>query len=34
VHVLGNQRLLVSLPPALGSCIIFEARNTGVLNFD
>jgi len=34
VHVLGNQRLLVSLPPALGGVIVFEARNSGVLNFD
>ncbi|MNC94627.1 hypothetical protein D3C83_115260 [compost metagenome] len=34
VHVLGNQRLLVKLPPALGGVIVFEARNSGVLNFD
>jgi glyoxalase-like protein len=34
VHVLGSQRLLVKLPPDLGGMIIFEARDTGHLNFD
>lgn len=34
VHVLGNQRLLLKPPPAIGGSIIFEPRNSGVLNFD
>ena len=34
VHVLGSQRLLVKLPPAVGGIMIFEPRNSGVLNFD
>lgn len=34
VHVLGNKRLLVKLPPDLGGVIVFEARDTGYLNFD
>ena len=34
VHVLGNQRLLVKLPPAVGGIIVFEPMNSGVLNFD
>jgi hypothetical protein len=34
VNVLGNQRLLVELPPAVGGTVIFEPRNSGVLNFD
>jgi hypothetical protein len=34
VHVLGNQRLLVKLPAALGGLIVFEPMNSGVLNFD
>lgn len=34
VHVLGNRRLLVKLPPAVGGIVIFEPRNSGVLNFD
>ena len=34
VHVLGNRRLLVKLPPELGGMIVFEARGTGRLNFD
>jgi hypothetical protein len=34
VHVLGSQRLLVRLPPAIGGIVIFEPRNAGVLNFD
>lgn len=33
-HELDNRRLLVKLPPGLGGIIIFEARNSGVLNFD
>lgn len=34
VHVLGNQRLLVKLPAALGGIIVFEPLDAGVLNFD
>ncbi len=34
VHVLGNRRLLVKLPPAVGGIGIFEPGNSGVLNFD
>jgi len=34
VHVLGNQRLLVKPPQAVGGLMIFEPRNSGVLNFD
>jgi len=34
VHVLGSRRLLVKLPPALGGLVIFEPKNSGVLNFD
>ena len=34
VHVLGNQRLLVQMPPAVGGTLIFEPKNSGVLNFD
>ncbi len=34
VHVLGSQRLLVKLPQAVGGILIFEPRNSGVLNFD
>lgn len=34
VHVLGNRRLLVSLPPALGGLAIFEPSDAGTLNFD
>lgn len=34
VHVLGNQRLLVKLPPAVGGILIFEPKQSGVINFD
>jgi len=34
VHVLGNRRLLVKLPPAVGGIIIFEPAKSGALNFD
>jgi hypothetical protein len=34
VHVLGNQRLLAQMPPALGGILIFEPANSGVINFD
>jgi hypothetical protein len=34
VHVLGNRRLMVKLPAAAGGIIVFEPRNSGVLNFD
>lgn len=34
VHVLGNRRLLVKLPAALGGIIVFEPLDAGVLNFD
>lgn len=34
VHGLGDRRLLVKLPPGLGGIVIFEARNSGVLNFE
>jgi hypothetical protein len=34
VNVLGNQRLLVQMPPAVGGTLIFETRSSGVLNFD
>ena len=34
VHVLGNHRLLVNLPPAVGGIVIFEPNKSGVLNFD
>jgi len=34
VHVLGSQRLLVKPPQAVGGIMIFEPRNSGVLNFD
>lgn len=34
VHVLGNRRLLVKLPAAVGGIIVFEPGNSGVLNFD
>jgi hypothetical protein len=34
VHVLGNRRLLVQFPPEVGGVVIFEPRNSGVLNFD
>jgi hypothetical protein len=33
-QVLGNQRLLVKLPPQLGGMIVFEAPGTGHLYFD
>jgi hypothetical protein len=33
-QVLGNQRLLVKLPPQLGGMIVFEAPDTGHLYFD
>lgn len=34
VHVLGNQRLLVNLPPEVGGILVFEPKNSGVLSFD
>jgi hypothetical protein len=34
VHVLGNRRLMVKLPAAVGGIIVFEPGNSGVLNFD
>ena len=34
VHVLGNRRLMVKLPAAAGGIMVFEPRNSGVLNFD
>jgi hypothetical protein len=34
VNVLGNQRLLVQMPLAVGGTLIFEPKNSGVLNFD
>jgi len=34
VHALGNHRLLVKLPPAVGGILVFEPKNSGVLNFD
>lgn len=34
VHVLGNRRLLVALPAAVGGIMVFEPKNAGVLNFD
>jgi hypothetical protein len=34
VHVLGNHRLLVKLPAALGGVIVFEPLDSGVLDFD
>lgn len=34
VHVLGNRRLLVKLPVAVGGIMIFEPRNSGPLRFD
>jgi hypothetical protein len=34
VQVLGNRRLLVKAPPALGGLMIFEPANSGALNFD
>ena len=34
VHILGNRRLMVTLPAAVGGIIVFEPRNSGVLNFD
>jgi len=34
VSVLGNQRLMVTLPPAVGGVLIFEPKSAGVLNFD
>ena len=34
VSVLGNRRLLVNLPPAVGGIVIFEPEKSGVLNFD
>ena len=34
VHVLGSHRLLVELPPAVGGIVIFQPKNSGVLNFD
>jgi len=34
VHVLGNQRLLVKLPPAVGGILVFEAKTSGILSFD
>jgi len=34
VHVLGNRRLLVMLPAAVGGIIVFEPRNSGPLSFD
>jgi hypothetical protein len=34
VHVLGNQRLLVEMPPAIGGTLIFEPHHSGILNFD
>lgn len=34
VQVLGQNRLFVELPPAAGGIIVFERKNSGVLNFD
>jgi len=34
VHVLGNNRLLVKLPPVVGGIMIFEPARSGVLSFD
>ena len=34
VHVLGSRRLLLKLPAAVGGIIIFEPKNSGILNFD
>ena len=34
VSVLGNQRLMVTLPLAVGGVLIFESKSSGVLNFD
>jgi hypothetical protein len=34
VHVLGNNRLLVKLPSAVGGILIFEPTRSGALNFD
>jgi len=34
VHILGNRRLMVKLPAAVGGIIVFEPRNSGLLNFD
>ena len=34
VHVLGSRRLLVKLPAAVGGILVFEPKNSGVLNFD
>jgi hypothetical protein len=34
VHVLGNRRLLVKFPPAVGGIMIFEPAESRVLNFD
>jgi len=33
VHLLGNRRLLVMLPAAVGGIVIFEPRNSGPLSF-
>lgn len=32
-HTMGNDRLLVKLPPALGGVIVFEPRTRGALDF-
>jgi len=34
LHVLGNHRLLVKLPRAVGGILVFEPRHSGILNFD
>ena len=34
VHVLGNRRLMVTLPAPVGGVIVFEPKNAGRLNFD
>ena len=34
VCVLGNHRLLVDLPPAVGGFVVFEHKASGDLHFD
>jgi len=34
VDALGDERLLVRLPPELGGCIVFQAGNSGPLSFE
>jgi hypothetical protein len=34
VRAIGDQRLLVELPPAVGGIVLFESKTSGILHFD